>query len=98
TERAVTDSDTSLPNLFLFLFRQKQTVRPQEPRSQHAFLFQEFIRPFLIPGKVRIDFPRIFVHMCLNRRLLFFCPLSRQDRKSTRLNSSHVSRSYAVFC
>src|SRR5699024_12272992 len=24
--------------------------------------------------------------------------LSRQDRKSTRLNSSHVSISYAVFC
>src|SRR5690606_41955382 len=27
------------------------------------------------------------------------CPLeSRQDRKSTRLNSSHVKISYAVFC
>src|SRR5436309_3867165 len=30
------------------------------------------------------------------------CPLSsgpgRQDRKSTRLNSSHVKTSYAVFC
>src|SRR5207249_8698912 len=25
-------------------------------------------------------------------------PASRQDRKSTRLNSSHVSNSYAVFC
>src|SRR5207249_10773017 len=25
-------------------------------------------------------------------------PQSRQDRKSTRLNSSHVSISYAVFC
>src|SRR5699024_11275443 len=24
--------------------------------------------------------------------------LQRQDRKSTRLNSSHVSSSYAVFC
>src|SRR5699024_12390902 len=27
-----------------------------------------------------------------------FCFLLRQDRKSTRLNSSHVSISYAVFC
>src|SRR6266513_4613381 len=30
-----------------------------------------------------------------------FCPFSRrdfEDRKSTRLNSSHVSISYAVFC
>src|SRR5690554_2209989 len=26
------------------------------------------------------------------------CPSSRQDRKSTRLNSSHVRISYAVFC
>src|SRR5688500_19808869 len=25
-------------------------------------------------------------------------PLSRQDRKSTRLNSSHLVISYAVFC
>src|SRR5690606_41613230 len=25
-------------------------------------------------------------------------PPSRQDRKSTRLNSSHVKTSYAVFC
>src|SRR5699024_12615097 len=27
-----------------------------------------------------------------------FCQFNRQDRKSTRLNSSHVSISYAVFC
>src|SRR5699024_12499584 len=26
------------------------------------------------------------------------CPLPPRDRKSTRLNSSHVSISYAVFC
>src|SRR5699024_12465966 len=26
------------------------------------------------------------------------CALSKEDRKSTRLNSSHVSISYAVFC
>src|SRR2546426_3281910 len=26
------------------------------------------------------------------------CGLSRQDRKSTRLNSSHLVISYAVFC
>src|SRR5436309_8796931 len=25
-------------------------------------------------------------------------PITRQDRKSTRLNSSHVKISYAVFC
>src|SRR5690349_22595664 len=26
------------------------------------------------------------------------CPAARSDRKSTRLNSSHVEISYAVFC
>src|SRR5699024_11999733 len=30
--------------------------------------------------------------------LLFALDLSQLDRKSTRLNSSHVSISYAVFC
>src|SRR5207249_11569706 len=29
---------------------------------------------------------------------IFFCDLHNRDRKSTRLNSSHVSISYAVFC
>src|SRR5690349_23964587 len=32
-------------------------------------------------------------HMCFLQ-----CPLSFGDRKSTRLNSSHVESSYAVFC
>src|SRR5207249_9537466 len=35
------------------------------------------------------------VHADLNRRQLH---ISGSDRKSTRLNSSHVSISYAVFC
>src|SRR5699024_12102097 len=30
--------------------------------------------------------------------LVYMCHLMLQDRKSTRLNSSHVSISYAVFC
>src|SRR5690606_40311426 len=30
--------------------------------------------------------------------LRFFYPASTKDRKSTRLNSSHVKISYAVFC
>src|SRR5699024_9565878 len=31
-------------------------------------------------------------------RVCYDTPVSRTDRKSTRLNSSHVSISYAVFC
>src|SRR5699024_11934998 len=34
---------------------------------------------------------------CLTQTLETLC-ISSQDRKSTRLNSSHVSISYAVFC
>src|SRR3712207_7777017 len=31
-------------------------------------------------------------------RIVWECGCSRQDRKSTRLNSSHANISYAVFC
>src|SRR5205807_10464601 len=36
----------------------------------------------------------------VHRKFLFVCPLANriQDRKSTRLNSSHLVISYAVFC
>src|SRR5699024_8798603 len=33
-----------------------------------------------------------------DNRDLTYADLKREDRKSTRLNSSHVSISYAVFC
>src|SRR5690625_5931174 len=32
------------------------------------------------------------------RTTAYFFPLENRDRKSTRLNSSHVAISYAVFC
>src|SRR5699024_11686987 len=41
------------------------------------------------------------IRYCLDALKLYFlgmCRLARRDRKSTRLNSSHVSISYAVFC
>src|SRR5207249_8509957 len=34
----------------------------------------------------------------LDHSMVFLRPSSTEDRKSTRLNSSHVSISYAVFC
>src|SRR5699024_11933391 len=37
--------------------------------------------------------------ICCSSHLMAFCiPAVQEDRKSTRLNSSHVSISYAVFC
>src|SRR5699024_12776328 len=43
------------------------------------------------------------IHSCADqstsaRKILYRMPLAGLDRKSTRLNSSHVSISYAVFC
>src|SRR6266540_4770952 len=35
---------------------------------------------------------------CSRNALACTCPGYRQDRKSTRLNSSHITISYAVFC
>src|SRR5207302_6343415 len=67
--------------------------------GQHAVGFrQRYFRPFhLLPGlnqevllyillEIRVD--------CLERE----CHRISRDRKSTRLNSSHVKISYAVFC
>src|ERR1039458_8161687 len=38
------------------------------------------------------------VHVCSNRSFSFPEAIACQDRKSTRLNSSHLGISYAVFC
>src|SRR3989442_10083269 len=37
-------------------------------------------------------------HACSHRRLVAWPVHKKGDRKSTRLNSSHVRISYAVFC
>src|SRR5207249_10702440 len=41
---------------------------------------------------------RLLAHDARSRRRCIFFGFRRGDRKSTRLNSSHVSISYAVFC
>src|SRR5436305_6618715 len=59
-----------------------------------------------VPADHRFDFAGGIVdgeHGSLRSRLLFELHTNRrfagsQDRKSTRLNSSHVRISYAVFC
>src|SRR5690625_5606776 len=44
--------------------------------------------------------PHPFTLACVvaDHRRFAFCGTFREDRKSTRLNSSHVAISYAVFC
>src|SRR5256885_7221606 len=41
---------------------------------------------------------RVTPHVTANRQVLMEVHAERSDRKSTRLNSSHLVISYAVFC
>src|SRR5699024_11368120 len=47
--------------------------------------------PCILVSDIRLAMP-------LLARKFYQIPADAQDRKSTRLNSSHVSISYAVFC
>src|SRR2546426_2375747 len=40
----------------------------------------------------------IAIYLFVNAAYLYLLPLGQMDRKSTRLNSSHLVISYAVFC
>src|SRR5690625_6965018 len=80
-------------------------VRPSLPRPSHfpyTTLFRSSLPTELAattaPGTERPgpDVPRQTTDPILHRRV--FQEHARQDRKSTRLNSSHVASSYAVFC
>src|SRR5437868_11381021 len=58
----------------------------------------EFSAPIVGFGGGRKDFDdQVRVEQRVSVRVFHF-GFSTQDRKSTRLNSSHVSISYAVFC
>src|SRR5690349_23334085 len=50
------------------------------------------------PGEVAGDCWRPAVKKCEPYRVCVIDPAWKLDRKSTRLNSSHVEISYAVFC
>src|SRR5690606_41855761 len=49
------------------------------------------IADIFVGVRFQIDLPNRFEHP-------FFMAFVEEDRKSTRLNSSHVKNSYAVFC
>src|SRR5699024_12349167 len=91
---------------FILLFVFLSVIIPPPPRSTlfpyttlfrsgHTWLHQYRHPQLLIQRVVYLihDIPQIHhtVHLSPGRRPLL-------DRKSTRLNSSHVSISYAVFC
>src|SRR3989442_4924289 len=71
---------------------------PDSVRMVERSLLMEAARPGLllifdpVTGSVVFDSRRLNLAQIVTRRVL------PQDRKSTRLNSSHVRISYAVFC
>src|SRR3712207_8848128 len=70
------------------LFRSPQhPVGRQPDRVLHAPGFEELVQ--LRPGEGGVSAEVEVLHPA---------PVARQDRKSTRLNSSHANISYAVFC
>src|SRR5207249_7252251 len=75
--------------LFFFLWLRRPRRSPLFP---YTTLFRSHSgRREKRPGEVRTPGSRDHVRSCVERNL-------QSDRKSTRLNSSHVSISYAVFC
>src|SRR5690348_17726048 len=84
---------TLFPYTTLFRSRGDGSVRPDRGRDGGAG------RPDRVQG--RVDLARGEVLPPGDRELVVLEaaePLVRVDRKSTRLNSSHPSISYAVFC
>src|SRR5207249_12263834 len=72
------------------LFRSRAVDVSVAPRVVLAHRLDHRPRPLARRGRVEVD-ERVAVDDPLEDREV-------QDRKSTRLNSSHVSISYAVFC
>src|SRR5438876_7132034 len=78
----------SLPFIFFLMIR-----RP--PRST-LFPYTTLFRSEQIPlsdGTVDVVISNCVINLAADKRAVL-----REDRKSTRLNSSHPSISYAVFC
>src|SRR5690606_42104053 len=68
--------------------RRGQLLRAGRRRDGQALAEREPCLPFAAPGPGPAP-PGLFLRLLLS---------GRADRKSTRLNSSHVKISYAVFC
>src|SRR5207249_10836807 len=83
-------------NRFLFFF----LLIPRPPRST-LFPYTTLFRSLLFDAGRFTEARGAFAHFVLIERREpgpGFAMLGLRDRKSTRLNSSHVSISYAVFC
>src|SRR5207249_12152361 len=79
------------PPLFPYttLFRSARARLAERLRTPQAEAHQHIVQPAAVFGQLVDD---------RGRRAGQHPPVDDADRKSTRLNSSHVSISYAVFC
>src|SRR5699024_11840952 len=100
------NSSRHLLDLVSFPTRRSSDLRAGGPQEVDVGPGPEHVteRPLAGPEDVGEDLPAVGAQVAvglhhpaqlLDRHLL---PARRRDRKSTRLNSSHVSISYAVFC
>src|SRR5439155_9461700 len=85
----------------------RKIMRPQSsPYHYHPYASRNFSHPVLLEreesrqaGRFRKHFVKYRVLLLIAITLLSLLVINRRtDRKSTRLNSSHVAISYAVFC
>src|SRR5437762_5566662 len=78
--------------------RQAVCLRHVRHRAANATVavisFQSSLAPFIGSGE-QLDYPVHLAHALVESEP---DTIERQDRKSTRLNSSHRCISYAVFC
>src|SRR5699024_11806427 len=85
--------------LFRFEGKDGHYVREKHwHRSIEIFAVFEGTLTFFINEEKYPLKPGEFILLNSNEIHSVVSPLPNQDRKSTRLNSSHVSISYAVFC
>src|SRR5690625_6515075 len=76
--------------------RQSEAEFPEFDSHENArkFLKNKYGDSFVMANSEMINDEKVyFYHLILDRKNYF-----DRDRKSTRLNSSHVARSYAVVC
>src|SRR5690606_39956895 len=98
SRRATTSSGV---NLSIVLAESIRSTRSRRFRAACVNLSYEAVEIFVPPDiilsgdlKFGIDFSRSLAFLMLPK----IEPSATSDRKSTRLNSSHVKISYAVFC
>src|SRR5436309_10874376 len=73
----------------------RSTLFPYTTLFRSGFTMVELLVALVLLGIVSAALYRVLVN---NQRLYMAQTARIEDRKSTRLNSSHVKISYAVFC